>query len=160
MYCDGTSWTKIGGKTIPMAIGLQANSNTTSTSGNLVKVTLGATQSLNAPASTYSTSTSTITAGRAGVYAIQYSVRYFNIGAASTYEAVLYINGSAVYLTATYPPGAGNYPTVGAGVAQTLAVGDALTLYCRQYTGSNQTVSGTNVGIYETFIYAQEIPQW
>ncbi len=160
LYCDGTAWTKIGGKTLPMRIGLQATESTSIPTSVLTKVNLHGVLSNNAPAAASDGGASLITILRPGLYDVGYSVRYIDISAAATFECALYRSGALAFITCSYPPGPHNFPTVGASAPMSLAAGDVLSLYARQYAGSSNTIGGTNAGVSETFLVATEIATW
>lgn len=155
LYCDGTSWTKIGGKTIPMIAGQTVTTTQSVANSTSVKKTLGTALTANCPASMNDTSNSRIVIARASSYLVQISSRIQAATAASSAESMLYKNGSEIAITDS-DFGNGYYPNPSVTLARTFAVGDYLELYVRHYVGSNQTYGNFS----ENCLVATEIAQW
>jgi hypothetical protein len=156
LYCDGTAWTKIGGKTIPMCAGQVNSANQTVGSGTATKVTLGTSAGLaSAPAAMNDTANSRITICRAGFYVLEASARIFNISAAGSMETLVYRNNSELGIVSRYCL-SGDYPTGILPYSVNAAVNDYFETYVRHYIGSNQTLGNNSMN----HLFVTEVPQW
>jgi len=156
LYCDGTAWTKIAGKTIPMIGSLTVNATQSVATATDTKKTLGATQSVdNGVPSMSDTANSKITAKRPGKYTLFGSTRISNISVAANMETRVYYNGSELTI-ASRVNSSGDWPACAVSIGYTLAVGDYIELYAKQYTGVNQTYGN----VAENILTVTELPQW
>ena len=155
LYCDGTAWTKIGGKSIPMIAGQTVSATQSVVTGTEVKKVLGTSYGSNCPAAMNDTANNRIVVKRPAVYQIQYGSRIQNATAASNLESILWLNGSELVLTFAQF-GTGFYPNASCTFAKSSAVGDYFELYVRQYTGVNQTYGNFT----DNLLVATEIVQW
>jgi len=161
LLCDGTQWTKIGGKSIPMFCKAAADSSAQQFSSvTFRKILLASEQS------DYGSffSNSTVTIRRTGLYSYSHCIRYNNNNAtANTVHSMLYVNGSLVFDTRSIA-----YYSVNSGMlarsagAITLNSSDTIELYGYYSGGSFATsvlVSGSN-SEQATFIAIMEVLQW
>lgn len=156
LYCDGTAWTKVGGKTIPMIAGQSVSATQSVATATATKKTLGSSIASNCPASMNDTANSKIVIARASSYQIQYGSRIQNVSTGSSTESMLYVNGGEIAITFAYFPSAGYYPNASCTYGRTCSVNDYFELYVRQYTGSNQTYG--NYG--DNLLIVTEVPKW
>jgi hypothetical protein len=158
LYCDGTAWRKVGGRTIPMVGAItpsatQTISNNTDTKRTGMNTTFGAD---NGVPSMSDTTNSRVTIQRPGKYKVGGAWRITNIGSGANMEVRLYLNGAEVYINSRVNA-TGDWPVLQVfNTYNHTIVGDYWELYCKQFVGSNQTAWNST----DTFILVEEIPQW
>ena len=156
LYCDGTSWTKIGGKTIPMVAGQTVSTTQSIASGTSTKKTLGtAAGYANCPAAMNDTTNSKIVIIRAGNYEIIGSTRISNLTATTNQETLLYIAGAEQGITSRYATN-GDFSAMICNLNYSCSVNDAIELYARQYSGVNQTYLNNIMN----YLFVTEVPKW
>lgn len=155
LYCDGTTWSKIDGKSIPMTAGQTVSGAQTVGSGTATKKTLGTSYASNCPSAMNDTTNSKIIILRSSVYNIISSSRIFNISATTTTEGFIYIDGGEQGIVSRYS-GTGDYPTVQVNMNYTLNANQYIENYVRQYSGVNQSYGNNNMNS----LFVTEILQW
>lgn len=156
LYCDGSAWTKIGGKNIPMVAGQTVSGTQSIANATAVKKTLGTALAANCPAYMNDTANSRIYIPRPSNYQVQITSQISNATTGpSSLESLLYKNGSEEAITFAYF-NTGYYPDAATAVNRAFVAGDYLELYARQYTGSNQTYANAK----QNALFVTEIPQW
>ena len=157
LYCDGTAWRKVGGRTIPMVGAItpsatQTISNNTDTKRTGMNTTFGAD---NGVPSMSDTTNSRVTIQRPSKYKIGVAWRITNIGGTGNMEVRIYVNGVETFINSR-TNSTGDWPVLQVFNTHNGAVGDYIELYCKQFVGSNQTAWNST----DTFILVEEIPQW
>lgn len=155
LYCDGTTWSKIDGKSIPMTAGQTVSGAQTVGSGTATKKTLGTSYASNCPSAMNDTTNSKIIILRPSVYNIISSSRIFNISATTSTEGFIYIDGAEQGIVSRYS-GTGDYPTVQVNMNYTLNANQYIENYVRQYSGVNQSYGNNNMNS----LFVTEILQW
>lgn len=95
LHCNGTSWTKIAGKSIPMICKLAPTGTQSSTANTEVKISLSSAVFDNA--SMGNTSTYRITCRRTGTYNLHAAIMYVASGGANSVQIRVYKNGGTLY---------------------------------------------------------------
>ena len=158
LYCDGSAWRKIGGRTIPMVAsitpsGTQSISNNTDTKRTGLNTTFGAD---NGVPSMSDTTNSKVVIQRPGKYKVGGAWRISNIGSGANMEVRLYLNNAELYINSRVNA-TGDWPVLQVfNTYNHTAVGDYWELYCKQFVGSTQTAWNST----DTFLLVEEIPQW
>lgn len=158
LYCDGSAWRKIGGRTIPMVAsitpsGTQSISNNTDTKRTGLNTTFGAD---NGVPSMSDTTNSKVVIQRPGKYKVSGAWRISNIGSGANMEVRLYLNNAELYINSRVNA-TGDWPVLQVfNTYNHTAVGDYWELYCKQFVGSTQTAWNST----DTFLLVEEIPQW
>lgn len=156
LYCDGTTWSKIGGKSISMTAGQTVSGAQTVGTGTMTKKTLGTAYASNCPSAMNDTTNSKIVILRSSVYNIISSARIFNISTTTgDIEVSIYIDGAEQGLVSRYAA-AGDYPAVQANMNYTLNANQYIENYVRQYSGVNQSYGNNNMNS----LFVTEILQW
>lgn len=161
LLCDGTGWTKVGGKSIPMAMKAHAD-----TSAQLFAAATFAKISLATEVYDYGSfyTPSTVTIRRGGIYIANFGIRYNNNNATNTpVRAVLYIDGVIDLSTYVF-----NYYTANSGTGVVgaswlfLSPSQTVELYGYFNSGSFATSSLISGSTLEKAINLTmcEVPQW
>ena len=157
LYCNGTSWTKIAGKSVPMNVLLyKTGGNQSVGSGVATKLTLETLGANTAPAAMYDTSLSRIKIVRPGLYNITHSGRITNISTSTNSETLGYKNGSEYAITSRYMT-TGDWGSCQFSMLVSAVVNDYFETYVRQYSGGNQNFLS---GDFMNSIYAYETSVW
>ena len=158
LYCDGSAWRKVGGRTIPMVSAIspsatQSISNNTDTKRTGLNTTFGAD---NGVPGMSDTTNSKVVIQRPSRYKVSGAWRITNIGGSGNMEVRLYINGAELYINSR-TNSTGDWPVLQVfNTYNHTVAGDYWELYCKHYVGSTQTAFNSN----DTFIQVEEIPQW
>lgn len=157
LYCDGNTWSKIGGKTIPMiANQYKGGSSQTVGTGSSTKLTLGTAFGSNCPSAMNDTTNSKVVIVRPGYYATLASSRTQNNPVSfGGQEVLLYKNGSEYTINSKYST-SGDWSPIQVGINDSASVGDYYETYARQYSGQNATYFANIMN----FLCISEIPQW
>ena len=156
LYCDGSSWTKIAGKTIPMLGHLTTNANQTISASTDTKRSLNATTGIDNGAPGMSdTTNSKIVIQRAGKYELSASWRIQNMPSAFNTEIRIYKNGVEDIINSRLNS-SGDWCVTQVNNGKSLAVNDYLELYVKQYTAGSVTAYND----INTFLKVIELPQW
>jgi hypothetical protein len=158
LYCDGTAWRKVGGRSIPMVGAItpsatQTISNNTDTKRTGMNTTFGAD---NGVPGMSDTTNSRVVIQRPSKYRVGGAWRISNIGSGANMEVRLYISGAEYFINSRVNA-TGDWPVLQ--VFSTYAhttTGEYWELYCKHFVGSNQTAFNSQ----DTFILVEEIPQW
>ena len=157
LYCNGTGWTKIAGKSVPMNVLLyKTGGNQSVGSGVATKLTLETLGANTAPAAMYDTSLSRIKIVRPGLYNITHSGRITNISTSTNSETLGYKNGSEYAITSRYMT-TGDWGSCQFSMLVSAVVNDYFETYVRQYSGGNQNFLS---GDFMNSIYAYETSVW
>ena len=159
LKCDGTNWTKVAGKTIPMTAIAAPSANTSAASGDTA---------INLDVSVSDT-TGTMVGGniitirRAGNYNTLTCVRFVVTTSSPRFAGGLWRTRDGVqtqWVTLAEQAGQnGGYPTIQCLVPLQHKVGDQLFLYAYQVTGGNQDVAGSGT-TEQSWMAVSEIPNW
>lgn len=158
LYCDGTAWRKVGGRSIPMVGAItpsatQTISNNTDTKRTGMNTTFGAD---NGVPGMSDTTNSRVVIQRPSKYRVGGAWRISNIGSGANMEVRLYISGAEYFINSRVNA-TGDWPVLQ--VFSTYAhttTGEYWELYCKHFVGSNQTAFNSQ----DTFLLVEEIPQW
>jgi hypothetical protein len=156
LYCDGISWTKIGGKTIPMAAAIQRNAAQTFAINTATVIAFDASLSIFAPAAMQQISNNRLAILRSGRY---------------IYSASTYMNPQAtvcsqyIWISGTLPRDCQSRPANVSGILKCLGYGNftkgdfvTLTAY---YDGGTTSIPGnTSRSAIETQLSLIESPTW
>jgi len=163
LYCDGTAWTKIGGKTIPM-IGAMYKSGATQTIATATDTKI-VTQSVS-PVDTgvsgmADTANSRIIIQRAGRYNILATTRITNISTNAGHESRIYKSTGIGVVTTEYTIASkystsGDWPVLQINWFDTATNGSVYEVWGKQFSGTNQGY----FACLENGIYVIEIPLW
>ena len=161
LYCDGATWTKVAGKSIPMASALLLASNQTFSAAATTLLNYKTALYNFGPASMSSPATPKITVKRPG----QYRIRAFGVGnntnaSINRLSVLLYKNGSPLLWGGGYSPAT---TPIRAMVKQvfTLAAGDFLQTYGLYSAGSYTTsVIQPDATGSSNQLSVVEIPTW
>lgn len=159
LYCDGTAWTKIGGKTIPMVAGQYktGGAQTIASGATAVKIVLGTAYASNCPSAMNDTTNSRVTIQRPGIYNMISSTRTQNNPVSfGGQETFTFKNGSEFSINSKYST-SGDYSPIQVSVNDSSVVGDYYETYARQYSGQNITYLNSNI---MNSIFVTEFPQW
>lgn len=157
LYCDGSAWTKIGGKTIPMVAGqYKGGTSQTVGTGSATKLTLGTNAAYNCPAAMNDTTNSKVVILRPATYSIISSSRTQNNPVSfGGQETLLYKNGSELWINSKYST-SGDWSPIQVSGIDTGSVNDYYESYARQYSGQNATYFNNIMNN----LYVVELPQW
>jgi hypothetical protein len=160
---DGTNWVKIAGKTLPMQ-GVMVGTSTSTATGTVTNVPLGATYIDNTGLMCDPTTGKTITVQRPATYSVLGRIEWNTMPAASNRTiTVCYKNGSGSTVVAQDERTAGNAssPCISAVGTVTFAASDTCTLNAFQNSGSSvSTVGGSTPFGAGTIMSLTEIPAW
>jgi hypothetical protein len=163
LYCDGTSWTKIGGKTIPM-IGAMYKSGATQTVATATdtKIVTQSVSSFDTGVSGMAdTTNSRIIIQRAGRYNIFVCSRITNISTNAGHETRIYkstgigVTTTELSIVSKYST-SGDWPPCPLNWFDNSTVGSVYEVWGKQFSGTNQGY----FACLENGIYVTEIPQW
>ena len=159
LYCDGTTWSKIAGQSLPMVAGQYQTTSQSIATGTLTKIALATGYAAHCPPAMNDTVNSKISIVRSGLYDINFSGRWNAITSSSTTycESVLFLNGVELHNACNLVLGAAtSYPQSGENSKISCTNGDFFELYMRQYTGAaRSTLNGR-----ETRLSATEVLAW
>lgn len=155
LYCNGSTWVKMAGKSIPMACGIYLNT-TQSVSANTTTKADCATVNFDNTGLQADTTNKKILFNRTGTYQLSGVVRFNNPGATARCFSMFYINNGNV-LAGECPSVAGTYP--GPFITAAFEISDGHHVDLRGET------SATGSGFYsssskETQLLCVEVPQW
>jgi hypothetical protein len=163
LYCDGTAWTKIGGKTIPMIGAIYKGGATQSVAHNTdTKIVTDTASPLDAGvAGMADTTNSRIIIQRAGRYNILVSSRITNISTSTQHETRIYKSTGIGVATTEYTIAsryslAGDWPPLQINWFDTATNGSVYEVWGKQYSGTSQGY----FACLENGIYVIEIPSW
>lgn len=161
LRCDGTAWTKVSGKTIPMYARIEAAASQSLANGSFTAITLG---TVAGNVGSLTGTANTITVSRAGNYIVSGGGAATGTGSSAVLSTLIWsiFKAGAEFqrifrgLTDNVSPG----PTGGAGAFApvALAAGDALTLsgFINGANYSTEYIAGTSLA----FLSIQEQIQW
>lgn len=164
LYSDGTTWTKVGGKTIPMISGLRMNAAQTFANLTFTNMNLDASAVTQAPSAMQEIANKGLRILRPGNYNYTLSAYYASNAVACTRYIVLGFNGAA---TGSYPrdhhdsPANITYCSKTSGVC-TLTLNTLVTAMCYYSAGTpSPTLAGdTAMSAMENTLILTEIPTW
>lgn len=160
LFCDGTTWTKIAGKTIPMycrmkRTGARSIPNDTFTDVQ-VDTTVQDTTGLMAD-----TTNNRINVLRTSYYMVFGSVQFDGNGIGASANSTVAIYSGSVAGTRIgsmgFPAAAGSYPTPSVTVPVSLSSGGAVVLAAYQFSGGSQALL---VAFYDMPLDVLEVPSW
>jgi len=160
LFCDGVTWTKVAGKTIPMhgKMNMNPTANNLFSAAAVTQIALSNTTIAEGVVCDTSGSGS-ITVTRAGKYELYGQLVWNNTNTSTTnlLQTRVNKNGSAVLIVYN-AAGVSSYMTSTATEKVTLAAGDVMTLLAQFAVGSYTTTSvNGNAG---TLLSVLEIPTW
>lgn len=157
LLCNGTSWNKIAGKSIPMLAYLYQGSNQSISSGQASKCNIDTVISTFDNASMSDTTNKKITIRRSSNYNMNFGVHITNLAASNGMQAFIYKNNAGWQYTdqSTQPWGPGTKDTR-AVMSSYLASSDYLELYTVQHGATATLLAGDT----NTFLIIQEIIMW
>jgi hypothetical protein len=171
LMCDGTNWTKIGGKSRPMVFSGENGAGITVANATNVPISIATILQNNTGLMNDTVSSIVVCRiRRAGVYALSALATLNRSGSFAGFEAysMIFLNATtslatapamlAVVPTAIDAGGLNTYAHVNYAVTRTLAANDYLCLGTFQNTGGNMTTRTVNV--VRPNISVTEIPNW
>jgi hypothetical protein len=161
LYCDGTSWIKVWGITVPMKASIYPTANQTFASGALTKITIGALSDDTGLMA--SIAGGDITTLRPNEYDVRAQIMYNSNNASSCLaECHVYdiTQGSARLCHTGITCGAGSNASPMTGIRVTLAAGDHIELWGCYYGGSFATTTRLFAAGWMTFLQLSEVPSW
>ena len=162
LYCDGSAWFKIAGKSLPMAAGMYLSAEQTGVLNSTVtKVNLN-TQDFDNTGRIVDTANNRMTARRTGNYIVGGKVCFSTpagaaLGAASRGNVQIYVNGSQVS-AAEASATAGSYLTPYIATVQNITSGHHIELYGFQNSGGTKGFYSSSMK--ETQLNMVEVPAW
>ena len=163
LFCDGSNWFKISGRTRPM-IGLAAPSaNTTVPTGGNTRINLN-TSVIDTCGAMCDTANNEIVIRRPGQYKIAPVGRISNASAAisrwyaGTWRVVSGVTTQWIVLS-ELSVASGAYAFAQCAVPYTCAFGDQMRLYVGGTNGGNETCAGTGT-TENSFMLVEEMPSW
>lgn len=157
LQCDGTTWTKIAGKTIPMGANQKAGAAQSINGSTITKATLG-TNVYATPAAFSDTANSKIPILRPGKYQIDMQFTWNNVESASQYQWRYRISGTTTYKIVAHKAFEGTMSQLVHGV-EDLVAGDYLEAYLYQATAGAVSTYWTSAADYNG-LSVVEIPTW
>jgi hypothetical protein len=163
LYCDGTAWTKVGGKSIPMAavMALSATAGAATFAGStnyVIPYDVVLTDNTGAMADT---TNHKITVVRGSVYLCSIFVRWNSLpgNQARLIGAMVPYGGGAYIIGMDISGQGGGYPVETCTQTATLAAGAAVEGNAVHFNGSNLQLYGDSVGD-GNLMALLEVPQW
>ncbi len=136
LFCDGTAWTRITGKSIPLSCNLYRNNTSQSVgSSSVTKVGVNTTRFDN-QGTMANLGSNQIVIRRDGLYNLRAGVQYDSLGASTNTQCRIHVNGSVV-ATVSVDNGNSAYPCLIASIAANLSVGDTVEVYGYQTSGGS-----------------------
>lgn len=157
LFCDGTGWTKIGGKSIPMVAGIYRASNQTSVTAASIEKVLCSTLDFDDTGFVADATNSRLTVKRTSSYIISGKVQGDGPGALARWISLLYVNGAQAGSGETNSV-SGTYPTPAATRTQTITAGHNVELYVYFSGSAAKNVVGSSGK--ESQISIAEIVSW
>ena len=163
LYCDGSNWFKVAGRSIPQICLMAPGTTTSTTSGTEQKIQINTTI-IDNTGRMADTTNKLIKFVRAGTYIVAaYTRSSFLSSNCARWISATYKNGDvspAPFFTQAECSGlSGGFVGSVVPVAQTLAKNDTLELYTLQTSGSGQTVGGTGT-TEDTNLFVAEQLTW
>ena len=153
LYCDGSNWFKVAGKTIPMTAVAAMVSSVSSTTNTATKINISSATIDNTGAMVDAATNERVDIKRAGYYKVIFGVGVANAVGGGQVFGRLYKNGVNVMSSYAYCA-IGNYPENSSTILLDLTLNDYLELYIQHYTGSTET------GCYGAPLQVVEVPTW
>jgi hypothetical protein len=157
LYSDGSNWTKISGKSIPMCSGLVLNGNQAFTTAT--NVLWDASQFLNAPATFQSVANNKFTVRRPGLYDIKATVA-ISCSSACTFVLYVYHGATLDHFALMYWPSAGQFAPMTVQHPQILSAGDDVTIQVVATAGTGALTGNTAFGGNANEFIIEERVQW
>lgn len=159
MY-DGTNWTKIAGRTIPMACELFGGGSTNVTDSTLTTITLSGTPSFNV-GSMADSGNSRVIVRRAGNYNVSGAFNLATHTAGVTRLNCYFLkNGGTFFAIESSQPSTSADSGIGFNRPMALAAADTLLMQAYQANAGAATLATVNDGSRDPFLCIVEIPQW
>lgn len=159
LLCDGTTWAKVGGKSIPMTSAMSMSAAQLFGAATATKLLL------NTNYTAFTTQTAMQDAAnnkmvckRSGMYVLSAFIGMNNTNASATaFDARVYVGGVFSHRGSMYEPVNGNTSIFTNSATMTIASGTALELYGYFYVGSYTT---STVLAGSAILYAAEVITW
>lgn len=156
LFCDGTSWSKVAGKTIPLICNLYRDNTAQSIANNTVAVVGLNTVRIDNQGTLADTANNRITCRRASIYSISGAVQYDSLGLSNFTQARIHINGSVVS-TFSNDNASSTSPSFHVSFVTNAVVGDLIDLRTYQLSGSSGNLF---VAEPTNFLIVKEEPTW
>jgi hypothetical protein len=154
LLCDGTGWSKVAGRSIPMTCGMYKSLDQTITNSSVTRFLVNSVISGDDNTGLMAdTSNNQITILRPGNYLITGSVVYG--GSTSRVDCRIHKGGSDLFIISATGNASSTIPNAATRVP--LVATDTIQLYCFQNSGSNLTAFG---GATNSQLYVTEVPNW
>lgn len=162
LWCDGTQWVKVGGKSIPMQAGLYANAGQLFPAGTDTTITIDTAKITPSVASMHDLANKKIVVARSSNYLLTASIQWNNTNASATRTVVRGHTGTVPigYSGYAYLPANGaGYSNVRVGI-DSIQAGTSIYLRGLFDSGSFSTSSTSYGDSSRCFLSVSEIPQW
>lgn len=157
LYCDGSNWFKIAGRSLPMACTISQTGGNQSISASTVTLITIDTVVLDNTGAMADVGNSRILSKRVSYYLVSSGLSFANLSQISTRTLQqVQVTTVAAYNTETYGP-IGGYPTLQGCKVISMSVIDYVQLFGFQQTAIAQNTDGIS-GV--TYLSMMEIPQW
>jgi hypothetical protein len=160
LFCDGVTWTKVAGKSIPMTCVMKRDSNQTAiATSTFTKVLLN--NSVSDPTGLMAnTGSSRVDLVRPGLYTVTTGVRWNSLTAVGTRMSHFASpDGTIQHAYTEFSCSAATFPYVVSSENRTLAAGSYMELYCWHNTGANEAIYGHATN-QSSMLQIVEVPLW
>lgn len=154
LYCDGSNWFKVAGRTVPMRCEMRRTTSQTIADSSVDKILLATTTTDNTGMMA-NTGSNQVDIKRPSSFFISGTVAYAAMSAAGLVQGRVHVNGTLVRLTTISTAGTASqlYPSVPVSFPYDLAAGDNVTLHAYQNQSTSTTVGTSDVtglSVYES----------
>lgn len=157
LFCNGSEWTKVFGRSVPMTARGQRDASFSATTTTVVTVPLD-TVTFSNPAAIVNTTDGRIDILRPGSYVVTAALNYENMSANTNTQVRIAKNGvSAAPASVSVTTGTGTYPAMSCSLLDSAVAGDYYTLDTFQTTGGSAPLF---VDDHCNWLSLQEVPTW
>jgi hypothetical protein len=159
LFCDGTSWTKVSGKTVPLTCAMRRNSPQTINNAAVTKIDLN--QTVSDPSGFMaSTGSSRINIVRPANYQVTAGVRWESLGSnISRLEGFAGLNGAGQFAFVEISGLAGCEPYAIGMELLAFSTSDYVELFCFHNRGSALSANG-HASNQSPILQVMEVPRW
>lgn len=161
LLCDGTQWTKIGGKSVPMSARMSITTTNSVSIANQATVKVLLDKNALDSAGMVSTANNRINIRRPGIYSTSGAAIFQSLTTSTLFELNIYVNGAPRTAFAMYGTGSNqSYPSALTPVANiSLTSGDYIELYIYHTSGVARNLYTDSTGYY-TYLSVTEVLTW